>query len=688
MSKTPTVQSKVRAIKVRDLLKYERSVVRDSIRTNSYVLFEDGVVVPMTYKEIILQRYLLDVNNVLPELPIVSSYAINNFYSNGQYTSRTFNDYYEVVMKDMVNKVFRIQGRKNQPKVFVAMWSTINKIYNEYVYEVLHHASSINILDFLEIQFKPDLIKAMQDVQLKLDNSSVQLTYEVLDNILRNDPLLKNNVIAKGYVAGTISANQIKQMLASRGFVTEIDSKIFKYPIASSFVLGMVDIYDLAIESRSGAKALYLSNKAVQSSEYFARELQLVTMVVEDLVDGDCGNDQYINWFVKPKEITGKGDFKNLLGKKFINPETNQVDIIDYHHQELIEGKTIKIRSVLHCKNKDPKTICTSCFGDLSYSMHEHTNIGHYCSTEVTEKLTQSILSTKHLTSSATTNGLQLTGDALEFFRVKNKNTYAFKNGILKTTKNKTNFKLVISQKSGFGLKDLAGSLDVYKLNPTNITLIDIFYIVVTIDGKDQWYIINVEDSNKLGSFTYEFLEYVIKEGYTLDDNDNIVINLNNWTSNDGILTMPELEYNFLALANQIKSAFKYMATIKNGTALETPESLLQNVFHIVNTKLDVNLAILEVIVYAFTVYDVVDDEAKGINLNKNYGLGRNTKEQRLMRIEDIITNRSLGAGYAWERVVNNILSPKSFYGKNGISHPLDVLVTPNEVIRDYYGPF
>lgn len=678
--------AKVLAIKVRDLLSFEREYVRDTIRTNTPVLFEDNIVVKMTYKEIILQRYLLDVNNKIPDMPIISKYAMSNYYTAGHYTSRTFNDYFEVVMRDMVNFLFRKVGRELQPVIFKEMWVTINRIYNEYVYEVLDNASSINILDFLEIQFKPNLIKAMQDVQLKLDSQSVQHTYEVLDDILRNDPLLKNNVIAKGYIAGTISANQIKQMLASRGFVTEIDSKIFKYPIASSFVLGMVDIYDLSIESRSGAKALFLSNKAVQSSEYFARELQLVTMIVEDLVDGDCGNNKYIDWFVKPKEITGKGDFKNLLGKKFINPVTNQEEVIENHHQDIIEGKVIKIRSVLHCRNNDPKTICTCCFGDLSYSMHKHTNIGHFCSTEVTEKLTQSILSTKHLTSSATTNGLQLHGDAQEFFRVKNKNSYAFKTGILKTTKSKTNFKLVLSQKAGFGIKDIIGGIDMYKLNPTNVTLIDMMYIVVTVDGKDQWYQINIEDTNKLGSFTYEFLEYIVNEGYVLDDNDNLVINLNNWDSADAILTMPELEYNFLALANQIKSAFKYMATIKNGTALETPESLLQNVFHIVNTKLDVNLAILEVIVYAFTVYDVVDEDGRGINLNKSYSLGRNVNDQRLMRIEDIITNRSLGAGYAWEKVVNNILSPKSFYGKNAVSHPLDVVITPNEVIKEFYG--
>lgn len=678
--------AKVLAIKVRDLLSFEREYVRDTIRTNTPVLFEDNIVVKMTYKEIILQRYLLDVNNKIPDMPIISKYAMSNYYTAGHYTSRTFNDYFEVVMRDMVNFLFRKVGRELQPVIFKEMWVTINRIYNEYVYEVLDNASSINILDFLEIQFKPNLIKAMQDVQLKLDSQSVQHTYEVLDDILRNDPLLKNNVIAKGYIAGTISANQIKQMLASRGFVTEIDSKIFKYPIASSFVLGMVDIYDLSIESRSGAKALFLSNKAVQSSEYFARELQLVTMIVEDLVDGDCGNNKYIDWFVKPKEITGKGDFKNLLGKKFINPVTNQEEVIENHHQDIIEGKVIKIRSVLHCRNNDPKTICTCCFGDLSYSMHKHTNIGHFCSTEVTEKLTQSILSTKHLTSSATTNGLQLHGDAQEFFRVKNKNSYAFKTGILKTTKSKTNFKLVLSQKAGFGIKDIIGGIDMYKLNPTNVTLIDMMYIVVTVDGKDQWYQINIEDTNKLGSFTYEFLEYIVNEGYVLDDNDNLVINLNNWDSAEAILTMPELEYNFLALANQIKSAFKYMATIKNGTALETPESLLQNVFHIVNTKLDVNLAILEVIVYAFTVYDVVDEDGKGINLNKSYSLGRNVNDQRLMRIEDIITNRSLGAGYAWEKVVNNILSPKSFYGKNAVSHPLDVVITPNEVIKEFYG--
>jgi hypothetical protein len=56
------------------------------------------------------------------------------------------------------------------------------------------------------------------------------------------------------------------------------------------------------------------------------------------------------------------------------------------------------------------------------------------------------------------------------------------------------------------------------------------------------------------------------------------------------------------------------------------------------------------------------------------------------MKIEGILSNRSLGGSYGWERVIYTILSPGSFCGRNAVDHPLDVLICPNETILDYYG--
>lgn len=664
-----------KAVPIREFFKFTPKQVLDGLKKNVNILFEDNVVVKMTSRELILNRYILDLLTLVPDMPIVSKYNIVNYYTNGIYTSKTFNKCFEVILQDIVHMFVKPAGnRKLLESVYAKMYIVFNDIYNEVVYSINEYSTSINIMDFLEIQFDDELLDAMRKVDAEKTVESVNNTYSILDKIIRTKPELKNNIIARGYISGTFNGNQLKQMLASRGYVTEIDSNIFKYPIASSFVLGLNNLYDISIESRAGAKALFLSNKAVQESEYFARELQLVTMAIEHLVDGDCGNTDYLDWFVRPASMAGKSDIENLVGKYYLN-DKNELEVITSKHKHL-EGKNIKLRTALNCKMEDKRCVCTTCFGELSYGMHKHTNIGHISSTAVTQKLTQSILSTKHLTSSATSNDIILDDTAKVFFNVRNKNMYAFKAGLI--GKVKTSYKMIISQTDAFGIKDLNPSVDVYKLNPTRVSHIESIIMVATQNGgKDEYFPIVIKDANKYGSFTYEFLDYILKEGYQLDDNDRYVVNLDNWTTTTPIIFMPQLEYNFLALAKNIKSVFKHMDVIKGERSSDTPESLLQKLFDLVNTKLDVNIALLEIIVYAFSVMSIKDN---------NYDIGRNSEDTQLMRIKGIITNRSLGAGYAWEEVIRNILSPRSFDGHNAIGHPLDVMIAPNEVIKHHYG--
>jgi len=398
-------------------------------------------------------------------------------------------------------------------------------------------------------------------------------------------------------------------------------------------------------------------------------------MSVEHLVDGDCGNRDYMKWFVRPASMAGKSDISNMVGKRFFNEETQQEEIITKNHTHL-EGQNILLRTAFGCKLEDKKSVCTHCFGELSYGVHKHSNLGHISATAVTEKVTQSILSTKHLTSSATSNGIVLDKTAAEFFNVKAKTSYAFKANLI--NKVRTSYKMIINQAEAFGIKDMTKGVDVYKFNPFRISRIEsIILMTESHDGKQEWYPIVIKDTNKYGSFTYDFLEYIVEEGYTLDDQDRYIIDLNNWTTTKPVIIMPQLEYNFLALAKNIKAVFKYMTIMKGDRSSETQESMLQKLFDLVNTKLDINIALLEVIVYAFSIMSIRDN---------NYDIGRNSKDTQMMRIKGIMTNRSLGGAYAWEEVLSTILSPTSFNGRNAVDHPMDVLLAPSDVIKQHYG--
>jgi hypothetical protein len=664
-----------KVVPVREFMKFKPKELMSGLKQNHSVLFEDNVVLNLTSREIIVNRYVFGVLELVPELAIRSEFSITNFYTNGIYTAKTINKAFEVILEAIVVAYIKpLDNREFLPVVYERMYNIFNDIYNEVTYDNIHYAVSINIKDFLDIQFDPELISAMKDVYTEKTLETVNKTYEILERIIYTKPELRNNIIARGYISGTFNKNQVNQMLASRGYVTEIDSSIFKYPIASSFTLGMSDLYDLAVESRSGAKALFLSNKAIQTSEYSARELQLVTMMVENLVDGDCGNKDYLHWYVRGPEITGKSDIDNLIGKRFLNEDTGREEVITKKHKYL-EGNTIKLRIATKCKLPDKRQICTACFGELSYGIHKHTSIGHICSTTLTQQISQNILSTKHITSNATTGDIVLDKNAEMFFNVKSKNGYGFKPGII--GKKNISYRMIVTQFAAFGIKDLNKTVDVYTLNISRVTRIDSFILVVNDNGKDKYYPIVVKEGSKYGSFTYEFLKYIINTGYVLDDMDRYVMDLSGWKSTIPFIVLPQVEFNFLALSKDVTSMFKHMEIVKGVRSSETQESLLQSLFDTVNTKLNVNIALLEVIVYAFSIMSIKD---------KNYDLGRNSDDTQLMKIEGILPNRSAGGSYAWERVIHTILSPGTFNGRNACDHPLDVLLSPNKTILDYYG--
>lgn len=664
-------------VNVREFLKLDQSEIRDGLKTNLNVIYEDSVVIPMTYKEIIVQRYMLDIFKVIDKhkklkVPIRSGFCITHFYTNGILTSKTLNKCFETILSDVIELIVKpSNSRECLPDLYKKMYEIFNDIYNDLLYNILEYSNSININDFLEIQFEDELLNSMADVVKKKTPESVNNTYAVLDKIIRNNEELKqHNIIARGYISGSVNPNQVKQLLASRGYVTELNSSIFNIPVASSFTLGMRDMYDLGIESRAGAKALYLSNKAVQDSEYFARELQLITMIVERLVDGDCGNHDYMDWFVRDGRNGEKSDLPNLIGKYYYNPTTNREEVITEKDKHL-EGTTIKLRVAINCKLQDDRAICTKCFGDLYHAIHKHTNIGHFCSTEMTEKLTQSILSTKHLSGTASSNDVKLDEVKKNIFTIKS-NNYYFKPNIIRKG---MDIKLFIDMDSAFGLKDLNPTVDVYKLNPTRISKVAnlMLQVINTKTGEMNVFDMEIKDNNKYGILTYDFLNYTLKTGYILDDYDRYVIDMNSWDYNKPLLNMPEFEYNFLNLARNIKGLLRNIKVTKGIGSEETPEALLQQLFDLVNFKLDVNIAMLDVIVYAMTVRSI---------RNGDYNLGRNSQDRQLMKSLELIANRSLGAGYAWQDVVNNILSPKSYYGQNAIDHPLDIMLKPNEVIK------
>lgn len=659
-----------KVVNVRELLGFEPKEFLEGLRTDLNVKFEDNVVTNVPYKELIIMRYLMEMFKVYPSLQITSKYNLSNFFHNNMYTGDVLHNWMEVLNRDIIECIVKPnQDRSLLEKGHVKMWEITNNIYNEVLDLILPFASSLSIEDLLEIQMDDRLLDAIKTLSVKQDGESVTNCYNVLEDIIYNKEEIKDNFIVKGYKANSINRNQAKQLVGPRGFVTEINNKIYKTPIASSFTLGLNNILEMAMESRSGAKALNMSHKAIQESEYFARELQIACMPIEKVVDGDCGSKKYMDWYMFPGDNTRKPDINNMEGIRFINPETGKEDILFKHHAPLVNGKKIKIRTALSCTLENSRHICSACMGELSYAMPINNNVGHYCVTSATEKITQGILSTKHLITSATAADIVLDDTSSMFFAIKNGSTYYFKN----IFDGKTKYNIIIDQESGFAIKDLAPHANVHKFDPNRVAMLNTIILEkISPKGETELYPIQIKQGNRYGTLSHDFMEYISNNRYIMDDLDRYVISMDKWDYKKPLINMPEIEYDFLTLITLFRKELKFMDTDEIGVCKMTVERLLQTTFNIINYKLDFNLALLAVIIYAFTIKDPY---------NGDYSLARNVDEPLVGDLSTIISNRSLGGLYPWEEVISNILSATSF-NTNRFDHPLDVFFTPQQVIN------
>lgn len=660
------------AIRMREFLLHEPKVLLDNYSTDTLIMYDDNEVMFHNHKEIILNRYILELIKPFNELPILSKYSIHNYYTNGIFTSKSVNKCFEVIKSDIINKALKPFNRLSEIEfIDRAMFFINNNIYNDIGYGRVEYVSSLNILNFIDIQYNNKLMASIEKVAETNSVDDINACHDVLDHVMRYDGAYKHNPLARGYISGRYNPGQIKQMLGVVGYVTEIDGSIFKYPMVSSYTLGMNNLYEMAIQSRNGAKALHLSNVAVSDSEYLAREMSLITMNVENIEFGDCGGG-FIDWYVRPETPEHQCDIVKMLGTYYLNDD-GVLEVITANHIHLA-GKTIKIRNTIKCKHKDKRTVCSTCFGELAYSVYKHTNLGNVCSGTTTKQSTQSILSTKHLITSATGGGVVLSEEASRYFILKNKNEYAFKTGVLKG-KN-TKYYLIIDQYELFGLKDLKTIDNLSKLDPTRISKIENMLLIAESPIGKDYCDVNVKTRGVCGSLTYAFIEYIMDNNYKLNNEGKYIIDVSNWKSNVPIISMPQIEFSYLALANEIKDLLK--SNKHNGKKLNniTSEHLLQLLFDLVNSKLSVNLSVLSVIVYAFTIKSSKDF---------NFDLARNCESDETSTIKRIMPNRSLGGGYAHEYVTQMIMSPLSYSNKNRTNHILDVMVRPAEVLADYY---
>lgn len=186
------------------------------------------------------------------------------------------------------------------------------------------------------------------------------------------------------------SWDQVKQLVLSRGYVSDSKGRIRPELIRSSLVKGLnqKEFFNSCWGARKGLLDTALSTGV---SGYLTRQLIYSCVFVElDEELDDCGTTDYMRVFVEDYEMA-----KSLLWRYF-RVKDRLVKITTSNYKNII-GKTINLRTPIYCKSEK---ICKKCYGDLHKILHSN-QIGIIATQTIGEITTQLVLRTFHLSGVA-----------------------------------------------------------------------------------------------------------------------------------------------------------------------------------------------------------------------------------------------------------------------------------------------
>jgi hypothetical protein len=654
---------------VRDIVKEDISTLWQTLPDLLTIRFEDGTELITNKRQTFYSRYAWEIFNHYPNTPITQRHHVASVLKGSNLSSDTHIKLFEVILTDVVD-TYKLTEPESKEHILELIYLLTNRIHNEISKYAEEYVTSIDILDFLEVIDHP-VIKQANDT-CEENHRSIFANYATIMETMMKDPSLINNGLVRAVKSKMVNANQVFQCVAIRGFPTEVTGAIMSKPIMSNYTKGMNTVYDYITESRSAAKALYFSEAPLQDAEYFARRLQLLTMVVQRVSYTDCGSTKYVRWLVvgPTKDDVGNtvyaGDLKFMVGKNYMDEDGKMKQIRgDETH---LYGKTINMRSVLTCKHHNSHEVCAVCFGGLSSNVSRFSNLGHICAATMTQQTSQSVLSTKHLDASSFSAAIVLDDHASKFFTTnRQKNAYLVK----KEMKDKQAC-IVIDRDSVVGLTDIIDVENMEDINPMRISSVD--YVDVTFKQRNEDITINISVSqgSRKASLTMEFLEYLKTHRWQNDGRGNFIFCLKNWDYSKPIMKLPEMEYSFSDHSRQVAKVIESsMKNMEDRNKPHSPVATLQELFNLVNNKLNVNIACLEVIIYAM----MIPGDGK-------FALARNVDNAILGTRDKVMYNRSMGTALGYQTQHKQLVNPRNFFKLDRPDSIFDVFIKPGEYVQ------
>ncbi len=532
-----------------------------------------------------------------------------------------------------------------------------NRIFNE-TDRIEEYITTLSADDFIDILDHPKIQELNENVQP--NPLSIGSVYKGITAVLKDEHELSRNWLAKAVKSDLVKIGQALQCVGPRGFLTDLDSHQFHTPILRSYAAGIYDAYGCAVESRSGAKSLIYNKELIKDTEYFNREMQLLCHPMSGLVHGDCGTTRTM-----PFNITDARQLKGLDGKYYVG-EDGKLKTIHAWDKELI-GKKVMLRAVNCCEVKHRGYVCSTCYGDLALSVPKSTNLGHVAATEVGGKITQRVLSNKHLDQSSLIEKISLDAFDSRFMQVMGKD--GSKLGVADAIANRP-ITLTFARECTPYLADIKAVDEIPEhALPRYSQITQVTFNVLHESGNMESATVNVAVSSRIGYFTAAFLKHVKNVNWELTPEGNYEITLDGWDMKRPIFALPMKQMNMMDFKLEVEGMLKRSKAYpagKNSPDLSNPQVMSDEIgalFDLLNKRIDANFAHVEVMIQATLIVSEED---------RDYRIPHPWENRQFGRFTDIMRFRSISGALAYEKQADTLNNPVSYLVKERQSTSYD----------------
>lgn len=623
------------------------------------VEFIDGII-SMTNRQIILSFYYWELFRLYPGANYLKELAITGKYTSKTH-SRLTNKIFWYVYNNAINKYKNLVWDMSE-----SIYLITNKIYNMTCTNLSPYVTTACLHDLLEVVNDPAILEA-KDKYIKIIDrgeldtdvigTAISEVHDVVSGILYNDDNnLKNNGIKKLCNADVLSKGQVLQLVGPRGYLHDIDGEVFQHPINVGYIEGLRTLVDSAIESRSAARAIYANTAPLKNSEYFNREMQLLSSSLNS-VQGEC-----CKGFVTIPYLVEKGDLPLLKGKYFMDEDIPTMiwDSID----DLI-GKYINIRTVTGCGNKNTQSVCKTCLGWSHLIIPPGTNLGYALSTGLCAIITQLILSTKHYEVSSAAKELELPKNSSRFLRLNRQSK-----GKIFLTKAMANRNPIIrlDLKSSGELNNIL-SVDIDELPPSRITncleigIVDTDNNGIPVGPMEN---IKLEVSGSGSHLTTEILHY-LKEHRWTSHNKYIEFRLKDWDYTVPVFSAPNKGDNVQLFLKEVKMFIipQKKSEIKI-TDFKTRGAATSEFIQLLRKRIPINMIQAEIFIRAC----MCTDPDAG-----DYTLPHSKSDFKFVSVKQALLNRSLTGLLSYQEQSRVMFNPHWFMDYDRTDHMLDPII-------------